>query len=94
MTIPIPGLERVFRGDKPVYLAITEVLADAIADGHLGQGTRLPTHRQFAERLGVTTATVTRAYIEAERRGGLRDASTSARSCGRGRSISPSTCRR
>ncbi len=72
MTIQIPGLERVFRGDKPVYLAITEVLANAIADGHLRQGTRLPTHRQFAERLGVTTATVTRAYIEAERRGLVR----------------------
>ena len=68
----IPGLERTFRGDKPVYLALTEVLADAIADGHLAQGARLPTHRELAQRLGVTTATVTRAYLEAERRGLVR----------------------
>jgi len=72
MTIQIPGLERAFRGDKPVYLARTDVLADAIAEGHLPQGARLPTHRALVERLGVTTATVTRAYIEAERRGLVR----------------------
>jgi len=68
----IPGLERVFRGDQPVYLALTDVLADAIAEGHLSQGARLPTHRELAKRLGVTTATVTRAYLEAERRGLVR----------------------
>ena len=48
MTIPIPGLERVFRGDKPVYLALADVLADAIAEGHLAAGARLPTHRELA----------------------------------------------
>ena len=68
----IPGLERVFRGDKPVYAALGDVLAEAIADGHLAPGEQLPTHRAMADRLGVTTATVTRAYLEAERRGLVR----------------------
>jgi DNA-binding transcriptional MocR family regulator len=48
------------------------VLADAIAHGHLAQGSRLPTHRELARHLGVTIATVTRAYLEAERRGLVR----------------------
>jgi len=53
----------------PRYRAIADALADAIADGTLPPGTRLPTHRALAERLGVTVGTVTRAYTEAERRG-------------------------
>jgi DNA-binding transcriptional MocR family regulator len=69
VTMTIPGLERVFKGDKPLYLALTDVLAEAIADGKLVPGERLPTHRELSARLGVTTATVTRAYVEAERRG-------------------------
>ncbi|MBL8831845.1 MAG: PLP-dependent aminotransferase family protein [Rhodospirillales bacterium] len=53
----------------PRYLAIVDLLADAIADGNLRSGDRLPTHRALAARLGVTVTTVTRAYDEAERRG-------------------------
>ncbi len=53
----------------PRYLAIVDLLSDAIADGQLHSGDRLPTHRALAARLGVTIATVTRAYDEAERRG-------------------------
>ncbi|PWR20169.1 PLP-dependent aminotransferase family protein [Zavarzinia aquatilis] len=55
--------------DGPLYLAIADSLATAISDGTLPAGTRLPTHRDLAVRLGVTIGTVTRAYAEAARRG-------------------------
>ena len=66
MTIWSPQLE----GTKgPRYLAIVEALAQDFASGRLGPGSRLPTHRDLAERLGVTVGTVSRAYAEAARRG-------------------------
>ena len=51
------------------YQAIADALARDIDQGLLAAGTRLPTHRDLAWRLGVTVGTVTRAYAEAERRG-------------------------
>lgn len=53
----------------PRYLAIADAIARDLAEGRLGPGTRLPTHRELAVRLGVTVGTVSRAYAEAERRG-------------------------
>ena len=53
----------------PRYLAVVEALAQDIASGRLEPGRRLPTHRELAERLGVTVGTVSRAYAEAARRG-------------------------
>ncbi|MEQ8813163.1 MAG: PLP-dependent aminotransferase family protein [Thalassobaculum sp.] len=53
----------------PRYRAIAEAMADAIRGGSLTPGTRLPTHRELAWRLGVTVGTVTRAYREATARG-------------------------
>ncbi len=54
---------------RPRYLAIVETLARDVASGALAPGSRLPTHRDLAERLGVTVGTVSRAYAEAARRG-------------------------
>ena len=51
------------------YVAIAEALAEDVAAGVLKPGTRLPTHRDLADRLGVTVGTVSRAYTEAARRG-------------------------
>jgi len=51
------------------YVAIAEALAEDVASGALKPGTRLPTHRELAGRLGVTVGTVSRAYTEAARRG-------------------------
>jgi len=66
MTIWSPRLE----GRKgPRYLAIVESIADDFASGQLRQGTRLPTHRDLADALGVTVGTISRAYAEAARRG-------------------------
>lgn len=53
----------------PKYRAIADALADAIADGSLAPGDRLPTQRDLAWKLGVTVGTVSRAYAEIERRG-------------------------
>jgi DNA-binding transcriptional MocR family regulator len=55
----------------PRYLAIATALGDAISRGELKPGDRLPTHRDLAQRLGVTVPTVSRAYREAGRRGYL-----------------------
>ncbi|HET6582829.1 MAG TPA: PLP-dependent aminotransferase family protein [Nannocystaceae bacterium] len=53
----------------PRYLAIADALADDIRGGRLATGQRLPTHRDLADRLGVTVGTVSRAYREAIDRG-------------------------
>jgi len=53
----------------PRYLAIAEALQEDVSRGRLQPGARLPTHRELAYRLGVTVGTISRAYLEAERRG-------------------------
>jgi DNA-binding transcriptional MocR family regulator len=66
MTMWTPDLRQ---RSGPRYIAIAEALADDARGGRLRPGTRLPTHRDLADRLGVTVGTVTRAYAEATRRG-------------------------
>jgi DNA-binding transcriptional MocR family regulator len=66
MTIWAPCLDGK-RG--PRYRAIAEAIAEDVAAGELLIGHRLPTHRELADRLGVTVGTVSRAYAEAARRG-------------------------
>jgi DNA-binding transcriptional MocR family regulator len=56
-------------GTGPRYRAIVDALAADIEAGRIGAGTRLPPHRDLAERLGLSVGTVTRAYQEAETRG-------------------------
>ncbi len=53
----------------PRYRAIAEAIAEDAARGRLRPGSQLPTHRDLADRLGVTVGTITRAYAEAARRG-------------------------
>ncbi|GGX86115.1 GntR family transcriptional regulator [Litchfieldella qijiaojingensis] len=53
----------------PKYLAIARALSEAIRQGGLIPGSRLPPHRQLAESLGVSVQTVSRAYTEAEKMG-------------------------
>ena len=66
MTIWTPALKG---NPGPRYLSIAEALAEDVASGRLAAGARLPTHRELADRLGVTVGTVSRAYAEAARRG-------------------------
>lgn len=66
MTMWLPELE----GRKgPVYRAIADAIDEDVQKGSLRAGTRLPPHRDLADRLGVTVTTITRAYTEATRRG-------------------------
>ncbi len=53
----------------PKYLAIAAAISDAIGDGSLPAGEKLPPQRNLAYDLGVTLGTVTRAYDEIKRRG-------------------------
>jgi DNA-binding transcriptional MocR family regulator len=53
----------------PVYRAIADCIDEDVQKGALRAGTRLPPHRDLADRLGVTVTTITRAYTEATRRG-------------------------
>ncbi|MFG6177010.1 PLP-dependent aminotransferase family protein [Halomonas sp. THAF12] len=53
----------------PKYLAIARALSQAIRQGELVPGTRLPPHRRLAETLGVSVQTVSRAYAQAEKMG-------------------------
>jgi len=66
MTIWAPDLRS---RPGPRYLAIADALAADVAAGRLRPGGQLPTHRDLAERLGVTVGTVSRAYAEAAHRG-------------------------
>ena len=66
MTIWRPRIEE---GATPLYLAIADAIQNDVEAGVLSIGTRLPTHRDLAEYVGVTVGTVSRGYAEAERRG-------------------------
>ena len=48
-------------GSKPKYQSIAEDLAQAILNGQVPMGEKLPPQRNLAHRLGVTTGTVSRA---------------------------------
>ncbi len=47
---------------------MADTLSAAIREGKLAPGTKLPTHRAFAEQCNVALATATRVYKELERR--------------------------
>jgi len=53
----------------PKYLAIAAAIAEAIGEGTLSAGEKLPPQRNLAYDIGVTLGTVTRAYDEIKRRG-------------------------
>lgn len=57
------------RYEGPRYTAIVEAIAEDIELGRLKPGDQMPTHRELASHIGVTTGTITRAYNEAARRG-------------------------
>lgn len=66
MTSWLPSIEG---RSGPKYLAIADAISEAIGEGTLAQGSKLPPQRNLAYDLGVTLGTITRAYREVERRG-------------------------
>ncbi|MDA8587093.1 PLP-dependent aminotransferase family protein [Rhodobacteraceae bacterium] len=54
---------------KARYLTFADTMARSIQRGRLVPGTKLPTHRAFAEQFDIALATATRVYAELERRG-------------------------
>ncbi|MBN8197066.1 MULTISPECIES: aminotransferase-like domain-containing protein [Thalassospira] len=66
MTMWLPNLSEA---GGPVYRQIAQAIREAVKDGSLKPGDRLPTHRDLAYHLGVTVGTITRSYREAERLG-------------------------
>jgi DNA-binding transcriptional MocR family regulator len=66
MTLWSPTLPE---NDTPIYRRIADQLERDVATGLLLPGSRLPTHRELAARLGITVVTVTRAYAEGAHRG-------------------------
>ncbi|HEY9164521.1 MAG TPA: PLP-dependent aminotransferase family protein [Magnetovibrio sp.] len=66
MTIYTPNLDG---RNGPKYRIIAEAMAEDIRRGVLAPGTKLPTHRDLAYRVGVTVGTITRVYQELQRRG-------------------------
>lgn len=55
--------------DKPLFEQVRIRLIDAVRDGSLPAGTRLPTVRELAGQLGLAVNTVARAYRELEAAG-------------------------
>ncbi len=53
----------------PLYERLLRALQADLRSGVVGGGTRLPPQRILAHRLGLSVGTVTKAYVEAERRG-------------------------
>lgn len=60
----------ILRGDGPArYLQLADAIGEAIANGTLQDGVRLPPQRKLADRLGIDFTTVSRGYVEARQRG-------------------------
>ena len=66
MTIWIPDLAS---RSGPRYRAIADSIAEAVSQGVLAPGEKLPPQRELAWRLEVTVGTVSRGYMLAEERG-------------------------
>jgi DNA-binding transcriptional MocR family regulator len=56
-------------GSDPIYSRIVSALERDVRLGAVDSGARLPPQRTLAEHLKVSVGTVTKAYLEAERRG-------------------------
>ncbi|MEB3050857.1 GntR family transcriptional regulator [Mycolicibacter sp. MYC123] len=55
--------------DKPLFAQVRTRIIEAVRDGALPAGTRLPTVRELAGQLGLAVNTVARAYRELEAAG-------------------------
>ncbi|MGH1542814.1 MAG: PLP-dependent aminotransferase family protein [Arenicella sp.] len=61
--------KQIEQGKGPIYALIVESIIDAITDGSIPPGERLPSQRQIADSLGVNASTITKAYNVLEEQG-------------------------
>ena len=61
--------EALARREGAFYDRLAEGLREALVDGRLPTGTRLPSERDLTDRLGVSRTTVSRAYAELREQG-------------------------
>ncbi|AZE49398.1 Transcriptional regulator, GntR family domain [Pseudomonas chlororaphis] len=71
---PVIDTDSIFKnalrdGPGPKYMRLAQGIEQAINNGAIGQGLKLPPHRILADKIGVTAGTVSRAYSELERMG-------------------------
>ncbi|MDF5383252.1 GntR family transcriptional regulator, partial [Vibrio parahaemolyticus] len=52
------SLNPIIRPGTAKYISIGNYLVECVRSGYLKPGTRLPTHREFAEQVGVSVQTV------------------------------------
>ncbi len=76
-------------GSGPAYQRLADAIHDAVLDGSLSPGSRLPPHRTLSHELGVSIGTITRAYELAARRGDV-DATVGKGSFVKGSSVDKS----
>jgi len=67
---------RLAPAEQPRYLHVAKAVRDAIAQGVLPVGDRLPAERELCRRFSVSRATVRRALVELETQGCVKAAST------------------
>ena len=65
----MPFFELNSHSDLPLYRQIVEQIEQALREGQLQQGDKLPTVRELAQQLSAASGTVKRAYDELCRRG-------------------------
>src|SRR5262244_196354 len=68
MTIWRPSID-FDKASGPIYLSISQAIESDVLAGRLKPGDQLPPHRELANHLTVTVATVSRAYAEARKAG-------------------------
>jgi GntR family transcriptional regulator len=68
--------ERLTPAEQPRYVLVARAVRDAIAQGVLPVGDRLPAERELCRRFSVSRATVRRALVELETQGCVKAAST------------------
>ena len=59
-------------GAGPAYVRLADALRQAIADGRIPRGSRLPSERDLTSPVGLSRTTVTRAYAELREQGYLQ----------------------
>jgi DNA-binding transcriptional MocR family regulator len=56
-------------GVGPAFIRLSDAIEEGILSGTVSAGTQLPTSRELAKQVGLSVATVMKAYGEAQRRG-------------------------